>query len=63
MWPPPSNSGIFRLSDLLQLELLWAHPVKRDEPTNAQLMYKMMMTNEPNNLNKVYRDSQPKNIS
>ena len=38
---PPSNNGIFRLSDLLQLELLWAHPVKRDEPTNAQL-------NEPN---------------
>ncbi len=51
VWPPPSNSGIFRLSDLLQLELLWAHPVKRDEPTNAQLMYKMMMTNEPNKLN------------
>ena len=46
--PPPSNCGIFRLSDLLQLELLWAHPVKRDEPTNAQLMYKMMMTNETN---------------
>ncbi len=63
MWPPPSNSGIFRLSDLLQLELLWAHPVKRDEPTNAQLMYKMMMTNEPNKLNKVYRASQPKNVS
>ena len=40
VWSPPSNSGIFRLPDLLQLELLWAHPVKRDEPTNAQLMYK-----------------------
>ena len=25
--------------------------MKRDEPTNAQLMYKMMMTNEPNKLN------------
>ncbi len=30
--PPVTNSGIFRLSDLLQLELLWAHPVKH-EPT------------------------------
>ena len=32
--PPRSNSSIFRqLSDLLQLKLLWAHPVKRDEST------------------------------
>ena len=38
VYPRPSNSRI--LSDLLQLELLWAHPVKPYERTNAQLTYK-----------------------
>ncbi len=36
----PAHPGSVAFSDLLQLELLWAHPVKRDEPAKVAVANK-----------------------